>query len=72
MIWYALTVVRGCIHKPFMEIQMGDRFFRIDCAPLRHFIQTANEKGLYQAFEHVSPKERGMFEMLYDEFKDLI
>ena len=70
MIAYTLNIVRGCIHKPFMEIQIGDKFFGIHCASLRNFIQTVNEKGLYQTLEYVNPEDRGMFEMLYEEFKD--
>jgi len=55
-----------------MEIQLGDKFFGIDCNILRDFIQTANEKGLYQTLEYVNSKERPMYEMLYEEFKDEI
>ena len=70
MIAYNLIITEGCIHKPFMEVQIGTKVFGIDCQMLRGFIHAANEYGIYEVLKKVNPRERRMYEFLYDEFKD--
>lgn len=70
MIAYALIVVKGCIHKPSMEIRLGTALFGIDCSALRELIRRANEIGLYPLLENLNPENHAMFELLYEEFKD--
>jgi len=53
-----------------MEVKIGTKLVGFKCAPIRGFIHTANEIGLYQALEKVHPAEHEMLIMLYNEFKD--
>lgn len=70
MITYALSVVSGCIHKPFMKLQIGTDSVTILCAPIRGFIKAANQIGLEAALEEARPIEHEMLAFLYEEFKD--
>lgn len=70
MIAYNLIVTRGYIDTPFMEVQIGTTLIGFKCAPVRGFIQAANEIGLWQALENVNPAEREILTMLYETFKD--
>lgn len=70
LIAYTLTVIKGCIHKPFMEVRLGTAHFEIDCGALRRLIGRANEIGLYPLLENLNPENREMFELLYETFKD--
>lgn len=72
MIAYNMTVTRGCIHTPFMEVRVGTSFVGMKCDALREFIQTANEIGLYQALESVNPAVRELLTFIYEEFKDAL
>ena len=72
MIAYALIITKGCIHKPSMEVRLGTKRFGINCGALRQLIQRANEIGLYQVMENLGPEDNGIFELLYETFKDEI
>jgi len=70
MIAYVMTVTRGCIHTPFMEVKVGTTLVGIKCDALREFIQIANEIGLYQALESEDPAVHELLIFVYEEFKD--
>lgn len=70
MIAYNFVIVEGCIHKPFMEVQMGTLHIGLDCTILRELISMANEVGVYQVLENISSEGREIFTFLYEEFKD--
>lgn len=70
MIAYNMVVTRGCIHTPFMEIQIGTALVGMKCDALRKFIQTANEIGIYQALESINPDVHGLLTFIYEEFKN--
>jgi len=72
VIAYALIITKGCIHEDHMEVRLGTKRFGICCVPLRRLIQIANEIGLYLVVGKLGPEDEGMFELLYEEFKDLI
>ena len=72
MIAYALIITKGCIHEDHMEVRLGTKRFGICCVPLRRLIERADEVGIYVVLENLNPEDHGMFELLYEEFKDLI
>lgn len=74
MIAYAFVITEGCIHTPKMQVQIGTLHYGICCPALRRLIERANNVGLYQVLENISPEEseREMFTFLYEEFKDEI
>jgi len=74
MIACNIIIVRGCIHTPFMMLQMGTDIVMVECPPLREFIRVANDIGLYQAIElgADAANDREMLTFIYEEFKDAL
>ena len=69
MIMRCLTITKGCIHTPIMEIAIGGETRILLCGPIRAFIRAANDIGLKEVLNKVNDDPE-LLTLLYEEFKD--
>ena len=71
MIAYTIAIIDGCIHKVFIELQVGTTTLCLQCAPLRSFIRAAKKEGIYKVLEAVPECQREVLAFIYEEFEDV-